>query len=108
LLKTKRQALAEQLDKLQEQHQVLIQRRASVQALLAKGFTTSSKLNEVDTQMAELESRIAKQRNDSVELLVQQRGEQLQKTQEIQEAGLRVQALERELENMQSDYERSR
>ncbi|CAM3799921.1 NHLP bacteriocin system secretion protein [Castellaniella denitrificans] len=108
LLKTKRQALAGQLDKLQEQQQVLTQHRASVQALLAKGFTTSSKLNEVDTQLAELESRIAKQRNDSVELLVQQRGEQLQKTQEIQEAGLRVQALVRELENMQSDYERSR
>lgn len=108
LLDTKRQALARQLDQLQEQRQVQAQRRRDVQALLDKAFATSSKLNEVEAQLADLDSRIAKVSNDRAELLVQQRGEELQKAQEIQDALLRVQALEREHDNMQRDYERNR
>lgn len=108
LLQTKRDALARQLDQLQAQRKVLAQRQRDVQALLDKAFATSSKLDEVQTQLAELDGRIARARNDREELLVQQRGEDLRKTQEVQDAQLRVQALERESENMQREYERSR
>lgn len=108
LLQTKRRALAERLGKLLEQHRVLIQRRNNENALLKKGYVTSSKINETDTLIANMENRIAAARNESTELLVRQRADETQKTQEIRETGLRVQSLERELDNMQREYERSR
>lgn len=108
LLETKRQALSEQLDKLLAQHDVQQERRRSLQGLLDRGFTTASRLNEVDAQLAELENRIANARNERVELRVRQKAEEAQKEQEIREAGLRVQALESELRNMERDYERRR
>jgi len=108
LMDAKRLALEEQYGKLREQLAVLQERRRNLRALLARGFTTSSRLNEADTQTVELENRIADLRNERVGLLVSQRAEEAQKTQEIHEAGLRVQALERELGNMERDYERRR
>lgn len=108
LLNTKRLALAEQLNKLQVQQSALVERRSRLQTLLDRGFTTLNRLDEINTQIAELESRIAKLRNDSIELLVGQRGQEVQKAQEIQEASLQVQGLSRELENRRRDYERSR
>ncbi len=108
LLSAKRDALARQLDQLQEQRKVMVQRRRDVQALLDKAFATTSKLNEVETQLAEIDSRIARAHNDREELLVQQRGEDLRKAQEVQDAQLRVQELTRESENMQREYERNR
>lgn len=108
LLETKRLALSEQLEKLQVQHEVLRLQRGSLQGLLDRGFTTSSRLNETDAQLAELEHRIANARNERVELLVRQKAEESQRVQDIREAGLRVQALESELHNMERDYERRR
>lgn len=108
LVDTKGKAIAEQLAKLQEQLAVQYERRRNLQALLAKGFTTSSRLNEAQTQAADLENRIADLSNERIEMVVRQRSEQAQRAQEIHEAGLRVQALERELQNMERDYDRRR
>ncbi|MFA7436647.1 NHLP bacteriocin system secretion protein [Castellaniella sp.] len=108
LLETKRQALSEQLEKLKSQHVVLLERRRNLQALLAKGYTTASRLNETATQLADLENRIASANNERIELQVRREVEETQERQEIHEAGLRVQALERELGNMERDYERRR
>ncbi len=103
LVDTKGKAIAEQLAKLQEQLAVQYERRRNLQALLAKGFTTSSRLNEAQTQAADLENRIADQSNERIEMVVRQRSEQAQRAQEIHEAGLRVQALERDLQNLERD-----
>lgn len=108
LLDVKRKALAEQLEKLKVQHDALLQRRRNVQALLDKGFTTASQLNETETRIADLEGRIAQARNERVELSVRQRGEDVQRSQALHEARLRVQALKHELENMEREYERRR
>lgn len=108
LLDTRRQALADQLGKLQTQLTLQQERRRSLQALLSRGFTTSSRLNEADVQVADLENRIADLINERTELVVKQRNEQAQKSQELHEARLRVHALERELRNMERDYERRR
>jgi len=108
LLDTKRKALTEHLDKLQAQLAVQQERHRNLQALLSKGFTTSSRLNEARTQLSDLENRIAELNNERIELQVRQRSEEAQKSQEIHEARLRVQALERELSNMERDYDRRR
>lgn len=108
LLDTKRQALTEQIKKLQSQLEAQADRRDDLKDLLARGFTTSNRLEELEIRIAELESRISKLRNERVELIVGQQREEQQKLQEIQEADLRVQVLAHELNNMQRDYERSR
>lgn len=108
LLETKRAALAEQIEKLQAQHQVLAERRRSLHELLRKGYTTASRLNETETQLADIENRIAQTRNERVELLVRQRSEDDRMQREIHEAALRVDSLETELQNLERDYERRR
>src|SRR5690606_19053022 len=107
-LDTKRQALTEQIRKLQAQHEAQVERRDDLQDLFARGFATSNKLEELEIRVAELESRMATLRNDRVELIVRQQREEQQRVQEIREADLRVQALAYELENMRREYDRSR
>lgn len=108
LLETKRAALAEQIEKLQAQHQILAERRRNLRELLRKGYTTESRLNEAETQLADIDNRIAQTRNERIELLVRQRSEDDRMQREIHEAALRVESLETELQNLEHDYERRR
>lgn len=108
LLETKRLALSEQLENLLEQQNVMLDRHRSLQTLMAKGFTTSSRLNEAQVQLAELQNRIAELRNERVELTLKQATDDDQRRREIREAELNVRALEHELLNMERDYERRR
>lgn len=105
---TKRKALDERLLKLEEQRRTLLERRRNEDELRSKGFVTSSKINETDTRIADLDNQIASARNNSSELTVQQKAEENQKAQQIRETELRVASLERQLENMEREYERDR
>lgn len=87
---------------------MLAERRRSLHELLRKGYTTASRLNETETQLADIENRIAQTRNERVELLVRQRSEDDRMQREIHEAALRVDSLETELQNLERDYERRR
>ncbi|MGB3288947.1 MAG: NHLP bacteriocin system secretion protein [Burkholderiaceae bacterium] len=108
LLRTKRRTLTERLEKMLEQYDALARQRDKENAVPKKSAAASARIAEINAQMAELESRMATVRNESTELLLRQRTDETQKNQEIREAGLRVQSLERELHNLEREYERSR
>lgn len=108
LMGIKRRALEERLLKLQEQRSALQERRRKESELQTKGFVTSSKINDTDALLAELDNQIAGTRNNSTELLVQQQAEETQKAQQIREIQFRVASLERQVDNMAREYQRDR
>src|SRR5690554_1272295 len=108
LLLTKQRALTERLDKLATQHALLTARRRNENELLKKGYLTAIKVNETDTLLADLESRIATAENDRTELQVARLVDEAQKQKEIQDIAVRVYSLEQQRENLQREYERNR
>ena len=108
LTSTKRNALDQRLQKLQEQRNALQERRRNESELHSKGFVTSSKINDTDTRLAELDNQMAAARNNSTELGVQQQAEETQKVQQLRETQGRVASLERQVDNMAREYERDR
>lgn len=108
LLQTKSDAISERIQRLQAQRAAQEERRDDLEALVARGFATTNKLEELEIRLADLDSRIAQLQNNRVELQVAQQREDQQQLQAIQEAALWVEALSHELSNMEFEYERNR
>lgn len=108
LVAARSRTVAERVATLDAQRRKLQERRRNEADLLTQGFVTASRLTETDTRIAELDDQIASLRNGLVEQNLQRQSDNAQRAQQIRETALRVGALERELDNLEREYERHR